>query len=539
MRNTALENALDQLDLGADGIVAVNLLLHGGRRAAAVQADDAVPPALVAGGQVFNEASCFDALLVGHIRVGAQHFGQLGAGLRVMVFIRPGQGDDQPAADVVGDAVHIVNFGGQQQLADVGKHRVGHEGLAVLVGFAVNAGGHTASEKALGDGDQLDHLLAQVAFFAGVKTIGLAHQRPRAYEQVPEAGACAYAGVAMVSGIAVSQVTGVFPIAGVKHALPRNEDLVKHHHARALAVFAAEKCRAMLDFFARPAGGSGDDGDALGVHRHGATDGKVGVLAAHVAAGHDQQLVHIGRAGDDGLGAGNHDAQAAVAPHIALDDVHIAVHIGLLVRSLAAVAFGVCHGNAQCEVLVLHPVQVVPEARAVLCAAFGVVYAGGHLADGVEGVVREVALRATGFLADQTHRFQLVEQVAAAGVDVGQTVDQFAAGVLHRRHDGRVAWLQSVVVSQRNGIDTGRKTWLVGYAGHSLSVQKNPGFVASKRLTEIVAGHQIGDRLGCIHGRLRDEFLKILNAVQLSVQVFNFVRWKSLSSLRLYFFHAS
>ena len=135
------------------------------------------------------------------------------------------------------------------------------------------------------------------------------------------------------------------------------------------------------------------------------------------------------------------------------------------------------------------------------------------MADGVEGVVREVALGATGFLADQSHRLELVEQVAAAGIDVRQTVDQFAAGVLHRRHDGRVAGLQGVVVGQRNGIDTGRKAWLVGYAGHSLSVQKNPGFVASKRLTEIVAGHQIGDRLGCIHERLQCVFFKILNAV--------------------------
>ena len=126
----------------------------------------------------------------------------------------------------------------------------------------------------------------------------------------------------------------------------------------------------------------------------------------------------------------------------------------------------------------MHPVQVVHKAGAVLCAAFGVIQAGGHLADGVEGVVREVALGAAGFLTDQSHCLELVEQVAAAGVDVGQTVDQFAAGVLHRGHDGRVARLQCVVVGQRNGIDTGCKAWLVGYAGHSLSVQKNPGFVA-------------------------------------------------------------
>ena len=122
--------------------------------------------------------------------------------------------------------------------------------------------------------------------------------------------------------------------------------------------------------------------------------------------------------------------------------------------------------------------QIVQKAGAVLGAASGVVNAGADLANRVQRVVRQVALGAAGFLADQAHRLQLVEQVAAAGVDVGQTVDQFAAGVLHRGHDGRVARLQCVVVGQRNGIDTGCKAWLVGYAGHSLSVQKNPGFVA-------------------------------------------------------------
>jgi hypothetical protein len=169
----------------------------------------------------------------------------------------------------------------------------------------------------------------------------------------------------------------------------------------------------VLQLFAGPAGRSRDDGEAGRVERHRAAHGEVGVFAAHVAAGHDQQLVHIGRAGHDGLGARDDDAA-----RIALDHVQVAVDIGLLVRPAAAVALGIGHGDAQGQVLVLHAVQVLMEARGVLGAAARVVDARRHLADGVERVVRQVALGAAGFLADQPHGLQLVEQVARAGVDV-------------------------------------------------------------------------------------------------------------------------
>ena len=39
-----------------------------------MQADHAIPAALVTGAQILNEAGRFDALLVRHVRIGAQHF---------------------------------------------------------------------------------------------------------------------------------------------------------------------------------------------------------------------------------------------------------------------------------------------------------------------------------------------------------------------------------------------------------------------------------------------------------------------------------
>ena len=118
-----------------------------------MQTDHAVPAALVAGRQVFNEPRGFNALFVGHVRIGAQHLRQFRAGLGVVVFIGAGQGDDQSATHIVGNAVHVVDLGGQQQLADIGKHRVGHESLAVHIRLAVHAGGHAAGIKTFGDGD--------------------------------------------------------------------------------------------------------------------------------------------------------------------------------------------------------------------------------------------------------------------------------------------------------------------------------------------------------------------------------------------------
>ncbi|MCY1226415.1 hypothetical protein D9M72_386440 [compost metagenome] len=452
-----------------------------------MQADHAVPAALVAGRQVFDEAGRLDALLVGNGGVGAQHVGQACRGLGVVVFVGAGQGDDQAAAHVVRDAVHVVDLRGQQQLADVAEHRVGHEDLAVVVGLAVDAGRHAAGKEALGDGDELDHLLAQVALLAGVEAVGLAHQRAGADQQVAEAGAGRDATVAVVRGVAVGQVARVLPFAGVEHALPRHEHAVEHAHAGALAVLAAEEGVAVLQLFAGSAGRPRDDGEPGRIERNGAADGEVGVFLAHVAAGHDQQFVHVRRAGHDGLGARNDDAA-----RVALDHVQVAVDVRLLVRPAAAVALGVGHGDAQGQVLVLDAVQVVVKARGVLGAAARVVDARRHLGDGVERVVRQVALGAAGFLADQPHGLELVEQVARTRVDVREPVHALAAGVLHGGHERRVLGLERVVVGEGDGVDAGLEGGLVGHAGDAAAVDEHGGRVAAQRFTVVGAGHEEG-----------------------------------------------
>ena len=354
--HAALEQPLDQVDLVADRIVAPDLLLHRFRRAAAVQADHRVPAALVGGGQVLDQARRLDPLVVGHRRVGAQHVGELRRGLGVVVLVGTRQRDDQAARDVVGDPVHLVDLVGQEQLADVREHRVGRHRLRHRVGARIDAGRDAARVEALDDRDQLHHLLAQVRLLAGIEAVRLAHQRAGADQEVAEAGAGGDAGVAMMGRVAVGELGRVLPLAGEEDALPRDEDAVEDDDPGRLAVLVREQRRLLARAPCRPR----DDGHAVGVARDGAADREGSVGLAHVAARHDQELVHVGRAGDDRLRPRDDDALG-----VPLDDVDVAVGVGLLVRPLAAVALGVGHGDADAQVLVLEVVQVGREALAV------------------------------------------------------------------------------------------------------------------------------------------------------------------------------
>src|SRR5581483_5486928 len=158
----------------------------------------------------------------------------------------------------------------------------------------------------------------------------------------------------------------------------------------------------------RPPGGAGDDRHAGGVDGDGAADGEVGVVGRHRPAGHDQELVHIGGAGDDGLRAPDDDA---VGP--AFGDVDVDVGVGLAARPDGAVALGVGHGDAQRQVVVLDVVDVVDEPLVTGGGRAGVLGVGHGRGGGqrVQPVVGEVALGAARLPADEAHRFQLLEEV--------------------------------------------------------------------------------------------------------------------------------
>jgi hypothetical protein len=148
----------------------------------------------------------------------------------------------------------------------------------------------------------------------------------------------------MVGGVAVREVRRVLPLARQEHALPGHEDAVEDADAGRLAVLRREERRLV----AGAPGGPGDDGQPVGVDRHGAADREVGIGLGHRPAGHDEELVHVGRAGDDRLGPREDDPL-----RVPLDDVHVRVGVALRVRTQAAVALGVGHGDAEREIAIL------------------------------------------------------------------------------------------------------------------------------------------------------------------------------------------
>src|SRR5438132_524221 len=83
--NAPVEEALDEIDLLADGVAPPDLPLHGLGRAPAVEGDHRVPAAGVGGGQVLHQAGDLEAGGGGDVGPSAEDRLQRGGGLGVVV----------------------------------------------------------------------------------------------------------------------------------------------------------------------------------------------------------------------------------------------------------------------------------------------------------------------------------------------------------------------------------------------------------------------------------------------------------------------
>ena len=386
-------------------------------------------------------------------------------------------------------AVHVVDLSGQQQLADVAEHRIGHEHAAVLIARGIHAGRHTAGIEAFGDLDEFHHGLTQRWGLVHIQAVGLRHQRARADQQVAKPRPRGDAGVAVVRRIAVGQHRAVFPLVDIEHPIPGHEDAIEDAHGCGLPVLGGEQRLAMFGLLAGPPGRARDDGQARCIDRHRTAhrEGRIGL--AHVAAGHDQQFMHVRCAGDDGLGAADHDALG-----IALHRVHIGVGVGLLVGLAAALALGVRHRHPQRQIGVLHMGQVGLEAIPVLTGAACVVYGGHRLGQAIEGVLRQIALRAARFLAQQSHILELVEQVAAGLIEVQHAADLPAAVRLRGQGQRRPLRLERRIVGVGQRVDPRPQRRFIGHAGHFVPVHEHPRLQASQRFAVGRAVHQVHPR---------------------------------------------
>ena len=196
--------------------------------------------------------------------------------------------------------------------------------------------------------------------------------------------------------------------------------------------------------------------------------------------------MHVRRAGDDRLGAADDYAVSAPLLH-----VHVDVGVCLLARVFRAVAFRVGHGDAECQVLVLHAVQIGEEAL-VIIRAERVIAAFRRLKNAVQRVMREITLRAAAFLADEPHRLELIEKIGRALVDMQHAVDDLAGRALPRHHQRLVLRLVREIVGDADAGNAGRQQRLVGDAVDASAIDEDARRVAAQRLAVIGGIHEHG-----------------------------------------------
>ncbi len=283
-------------------------------------------------------------------------------------------------------------------------------------------------------------------------------------------------------GIGGGQKSALLNLASQKHPRVRHEHIIEHHNADRLAVMGGKLRRR----FTRAPGRPRHNRHALRINRHGAAHSKILIPRCMGAAGHDQEFVHIRRAGNDGLGAGNHNP--VLAP---LLDMHISIAVGLKAGAFRAVALGIRHGDAKGEVLVLHLVQIGQKPLRIIRAVVGV-QSVGRLINPVQRVMGKIALGAAGDLADQPHRIELFQQIIRALVDMQHAVDDLARRALQRQHQGLMFRRMGEIIGHAHRIDTGKQQRLIRHAFHARTIDEHARGIAAQRLAVIGGGHQHG-----------------------------------------------
>jgi hypothetical protein len=227
-----------------------------------------------------------------------------------------------------------------------------------------------------------------------------------------------------MGGIRGREKAAFLGLAVEEDTFVRHEHIVEDDDAGGLSVLRGELgCR-----LSRTTGRPRHDGHSRRVHWDGAANSERSVLRHVGPAGHDKKLMHVRRAGNDGLCASDNDA---VSP--ALLDVHVYVGVGLLAGALRAITLDIRHRDTECQVAILHVVQIGEETLMVVGAMIAV-DALGRLEDAIERIVGEISLRTARHFAHQSDRLELIEEVSRGFVYVEHAVDSLSARALVRRH---------------------------------------------------------------------------------------------------------
>ena len=110
----------------------------------------------------------------------------------------------------------------------------------------------------------------------------------------------------------------------------------------------------------------------------------------------------------------------------------------------------------------------------------------------VQRVMREVALGATGFPAEQAHRVGLGQQVIRAAIHMQHAVGDTAGALLRRHHALLVFRPQGEVIGDAQRVEAGRQERLIGHALHLLAIDEDARRKGAERVALGFGGDQHG-----------------------------------------------
>ena len=155
-----------------------------------------------------------------------------------------------------------------------------------------------------------------MAFFLDIQPVGFSHHSTCPNQQITKTCARTNTTMSVMRGIMCCHNVRFFNFAINKHFVVWDKYIVKMRNTHCLSKFSAHfGCRIF-----RTARRARDNSNTFRINRHGTSDSEILVIFLHSTAGHDEKLMHVRGAGNNGFYAGNYNTVFA-----ALGDMHIGV----------------------------------------------------------------------------------------------------------------------------------------------------------------------------------------------------------------------
>ena len=97
----------------------------------------------------------------------------------------------------------------------------------------------------------------------------------------------------------------------------------------------------------------------------------------------------------------------------------------------------------------------------------------GALMQRIQRIMRQIALRAAGFTANQAHGFQLGQQIITAVIHMQHAIDVPPAALLRGCHQPGIFCALREIIGHTNGIDAGRQQGFIRHTRHLAAIDEN------------------------------------------------------------------